>query len=41
MDAADQEFSRIVVYSQRVVVFEVPWLTYAQANDLVEHHGFG
>ena len=41
LGVTDQEFSRIVVYSQRVVVFELPWLTCEQANDLVEHHGFG
>ena len=31
----DQVFSRIVVYSQRVIVFDLPWLTDAQATQLV------
>ena len=30
-----QEFSRIVVYSRRVIVFDLPWLTYARAIRLV------
>jgi hypothetical protein len=34
---SDQVFSRIVVYSQRVIVFELPWLTEAQATQLVGH----
>ena len=33
----DQVFSRIVVYSQRVIVFELPWLTDAQANKLIRY----
>jgi hypothetical protein len=41
LDVPDQEFSRIVVYSQQVVVFELPWLTCEQADDLIEHHSFG
>ena len=33
----DQVFSRIVVYSQRVIVFDLPWLTDAQADRLIRH----
>ena len=31
----DQQFSRIVVYSQRLVVFDLPWLTPTRARDLL------
>ena len=31
----NQVFSRIVVYSQRVIVFDLPWLTEAQIIQLV------
>ena len=33
----DQVFSRIVVYSQRVIVFDLPWLTDTQASQLIKH----
>ena len=33
----NQVFSRIVVYSQRVIVFDLPWLTDAQANQLIKY----
>jgi hypothetical protein len=33
----DQVFSRIVVYSQRVIVFDLPWLTDAQASQLIKY----
>ena len=31
----NQVFSRIVVYSQRIIVLDLPWLTEAQATQLV------
>ena len=33
----NQVFSRIVVYSQRVIVLDLPWLTEAQAARLIKH----
>jgi hypothetical protein len=31
----NQEFGRIVVYGRRVIVFDLPWLSYARAEKLV------
>ena len=35
----EQQIDRIVVYSRRVVVFDILRLSYAQALDLINQHG--
>jgi hypothetical protein len=37
----NQDFSRIMVYGRRVIVFELPRLAYADARDLIVHQAFG